>query len=101
MGEVGEGQILYRSVGLGKEDGKFFVVSPKLLEEQGLVRKRIGGRLLLLCRPWSQKSPFVPEGGWPILRGGRVGLGPEACSLGGGWTMGPLWLDLEAKWPSQ
>lgn len=49
--------------------------------------------------PRARKAPLC-RGGWPTLGGGRAVLYPEACSLGG-WTMGHLWLDLGAKWPSQ
>lgn len=37
---MGKSQTLSGSVGLGKEDGKSFVNSPKLLEKQELGRKR-------------------------------------------------------------
>lgn len=78
---------LVELLGLGKEGGKSSVHSPTLLEEQGLGR-RLHERFPFYLGSRARKA-LCAEGGWPALGGGRVMLGPEACSLGD-WTMEPL-----------
>lgn len=82
---MGKGLVLLGSIGLGKEDGKPFVDSPKLLEGQGLGRKREFMKDFSFCLgPIARKDPLCQKVGGPFLVGEELcsDLRPDPCGAG-------------------